>query len=74
MNKRIAELYAEISGILKSIKKREIKFSSLIKQGTRDEIISTFLPIIHLDHDQKLKCRQEEFFEEIWIGRPSTKN
>jgi segregation and condensation protein A len=73
IHKRIEELYLEISQLLKSIKKKEIRFSSLIKEGTRDEIVNTFLPVIYLDHQQKLRCRQEEFFDEIWIGRPAAK-
>ncbi|RLJ09266.1 MAG: hypothetical protein DRP13_00640 [Candidatus Aenigmatarchaeota archaeon] len=73
ITQRIEELYRRIDSLLTEIKK-EIKFSSLVKQWERKEVVETFVPLIHLDHQKKIKCRQEEPFEEIFITKAGEKN
>ncbi len=69
ITQRIEELYKKIDTILAKIKKDEIKFSHLIEKWERQEIINTFLPLIHLDHENKVKCRQEKPFDEIYVKK-----
>jgi len=44
-----------------------VTFSSLLKEKTRQEIIFTLLPILHLAQDEKITVFQEKFFGEIFI-------
>jgi len=69
VTKRIESLYARINELLQEIKESEIKFSRLVKKWERGEIVNTFLPLIYLDNNKKVNCRQDEIFDEIFIKR-----
>jgi segregation and condensation protein A len=69
ISKRIADLYKRIDSLLVKIKKEEIEFSKLVDKWKRDEILRTFLPLIYLDSEKKVNCRQEKMFDEIFIKR-----
>lgn len=68
ISQRIEELYRKIDSILKEIK-REITFSELVPKWERKEIIETFVPLIHLDHQRKIQCKQKIPFQEIFITK-----
>jgi segregation and condensation protein A len=69
INERIALLYKRIDTLMERIKNEEIEFSKLVNVKSREEVLSTFVPLIHLDHDKKVHCRQEELFREIFIRK-----
>ncbi len=70
ITKRISLLYRKINDLLSRVKKQEVEFSSVVEKWERKEIISNFLPLVFLDHENKVKCRQEEMFREIFIRKP----
>jgi segregation and condensation protein A len=43
------------------------KFSELLTTGEREEIVSKFTPLLHLVHNELIKCEQPEAFGEIFI-------
>jgi segregation and condensation protein A len=63
---KIGKLYEK----LKSMAKLEdpIKFSSLIGDGTKEDIVRVLLPLLHLDSQRKIKIWQKELFGEIFIS------
>ena len=67
---RIAALTARIELLLAELKHEEIPFSRLVPEWTRDAVVNTFLPLIYLDNEQKVRCRQDEAFAEIYIRKP----
>lgn len=69
ITERIEGLYARISEIMAGMKAEEIKFSGVVKKWERKEIIDAFLPLIHLNHQRRVDCRQEELFKEIMIRK-----
>ncbi|MBI4020771.1 MAG: segregation/condensation protein A [Candidatus Aenigmarchaeota archaeon] len=69
IGKRISVLYDRINLILRRAKKEEVTFSSLVPTWERKEVAHTFVPLVFLDHDKKVSCRQEEMFEEIYVRR-----
>jgi segregation and condensation protein A len=69
VTKRIANLYTRINGLLKKIKDEEVEFTKLVPKWERGDIVNTFLPLMHLENDKKVACRQDEMFEEIFIKR-----
>jgi len=71
INERIAALYQKIDGLLAKLKEEEIEFSKLVKSWNRKEVLDTFIPLVHLDHDKKVRCRQDELFREIYIKKAS---
>lgn len=59
----IEETYQKIAGLLSS--KEEVVLSELAK--TKDELISTFISLLHLVNDRKISLRQENLYDEIYI-------
>lgn len=69
ITERIELLYRRIDSLLDRLKEEEIEFSKLVKRWSREEILSTFVPLVHLDHEKKVHCRQEDLFREIYIKK-----
>lgn len=69
IGKRIDELYNKINEIMKKFKGEELKFSKLVNEWKREEVINTFIPIIYLDHAKKIDIQQKEIFDEIYIRK-----
>jgi segregation and condensation protein A len=69
LSERIAALYKRIGDILSRIKRQEVEFSRVVSKWERKEVVDTFLPLIFLDHERKVSCRQEEMFDEIYIKK-----
>ena len=69
ISRRIDSLYSRITGILSRIMDEEVRFSMVVEHWNRAEVVDAFLPLIHLDNDKKVECRQPEMFEEIFIKK-----
>jgi segregation and condensation protein A len=69
ITERIAELYKKIDSLLERLKEEEIEFSKLVKKWSREEILNNFVPLVHLDHEKKVHCRQDDLFKEIYIKK-----
>lgn len=69
ISNRIKELYKRIDTILARLKDEEVPFSSVVEEWNRESILKAFMPLMHLDSEQKVDCRQEEVFKEIYISR-----
>ena len=63
---RIRKIYAQVMTYFKKKPKSKLSFSELIGQN-KEERLAAFLPLLHLDNQQKVWLEQEEHFEEIWI-------
>jgi segregation and condensation protein A len=63
---RIRQIYAKISVYLKKKPKSKLSFTELVGKG-KEERLAAFLPLLHLDNQQKVWLEQEKHFEEIWI-------
>ncbi len=61
IEKKIKDIYERIK------RKGVLPFSDLVPVWKRDEIIATFLPLLHLAHRGKVRCEQKDFFKEIMI-------
>lgn len=69
LTKRIDSLYEKINEMMKKLKADEVKFSNLVKEWKKEEVVNTFLPVVYLDHAKKIDVRQEKMFDEIFIRR-----
>lgn len=69
IRQRIKEVYGKIIMFLKTTKKGKMTFTELAGT-TRVEKISTFVPLLHLDSDQRIFLEQEKPFDEIFITLP----
>ena len=70
IGRRISALYDRISAILGRVKGEETTFSKVVPEWSKKEVAGTFLPLVYLDHQKRVQCRQEEVFQEIYIRRP----
>ncbi|MEM5812259.1 MAG: segregation/condensation protein A [Candidatus Aenigmatarchaeota archaeon] len=71
ITERIESLYRKIDSLLERLREEEIEFSKLVNKWTREEVLNTFIPLVHLDHEKKVHCRQERLFDEIYIKKAS---
>jgi segregation and condensation protein A len=69
ISKRIKELYRRIDYVLAKLKDDEVTFSSVVEEWNRENILKNFMPLMHLDTEKKVDCRQEKFFDEIFIRK-----
>ncbi len=67
IGEKIILLYNKILDFLKRFKIEELKFSSLVPSKQREDILWTFIPLIHLANKGKVNIRQEEEFGEIYV-------
>ena len=65
---KIRDLWGRLRGIFFKDKKEKIMFSQLLSTGSKDEKISTFIPLIFLDHQKKVWIEQHEVFGDIEIS------
>jgi segregation and condensation protein A len=65
----ISSLIKEVFERIKNLfaKKEEITFTKIIPSESRDDKIKTFMPLLYLDHQNKINIFQEEHFGEIKI-------
>jgi len=69
---RLEKLHEKINGLLKKLKsaeKKRLSFSELIEKKSRENVVNTFLPLVYLENDKKIRCEQEEMFDEIYISK-----
>lgn len=74
ISKRIKELYRRIDDVLAKLKDEEVPFSSVVEEWNRENILKNFMPLMHLDTEKKVDCRQDKPFEEIFIKKMEGKS
>ncbi len=62
---KVTEIYEKIKSFLK--KKDIVTFSQILPSKGREDVIYTFIPLLHLDNQKKIYMKQEKPFEEIDI-------
>lgn len=63
---RIRQVYAKIITYFKKKPQNKLSYTELVGKG-REEKIAAFLPLLHLENQQKVWLSQEKHFDEIWI-------
>jgi segregation and condensation protein A len=70
ITERIEKMMADIENALADSKKDSVKFKDLVKWN-RENVVERFVPLLHLEQNNKVRTDQEEFFKEIYISRRS---
>jgi segregation and condensation protein A len=63
---RIRTIYAKIRTYFNKKPKQRLSFTELAGERREDKL-ACFLPVLHLDNQQKIWLEQEQHFDEIWI-------
>ncbi len=66
---RINNVYKKINSMLVGVNKEEVPFSTIVEKWQRKDVVEHFLPLVYLDNEKKIACRQENFFDEIYIKK-----
>ena len=65
LKKKISHIYEQIKSFLK--KQNKVTFTELLPSKKKEDIIYTFIPLLHLDNEKKIDLYQPKPFEEINI-------
>ncbi|MDP2939930.1 MAG: segregation/condensation protein A [Candidatus Omnitrophota bacterium] len=68
ISRLIKDVYDKILSFFS--KKEPVTFSKLVPSDKKDDKIMTFIPLLHLDHQEKINLEQKEHFGEINILEP----
>jgi len=63
----ISNVYNKILDFFKTTKKENLTFSKLVNSDNKEDKMYTFIPLLHLDNQEKVNISQEEPFGEINI-------
>lgn len=69
---RIERIMKDIDLLL--AKSERVEFKKIVKDWKRDKVVENFVPLLHLEQDEKIKTEQEDFFKEIWIKKKEFKS
>lgn len=69
ITKRIEKIMSEIEGAMKKQQKDRVGFRDIVEEWNRDQIIEHFIPLLHLEQNQKVRTEQTDFFKEIYISK-----
>lgn len=64
---KIKDLFLRIKDIFSKNKDEKLTFSKLVVSQDKAERIGVFLPLVHLDHQQKIYLKQDQAFGEIEV-------
>jgi len=69
ITKRIEKMMNDIDKLMVKMHETKLKFSQIVEKWNRDQIVKSFVPLLHLEMDDKLSTEQLEFFKEIFIRK-----
>jgi segregation and condensation protein A len=64
---KIASLLSRLKQALSNISVKKVFFSKLIPSKSREDIVWTFVPLLHLSNNNKVRLRQEKTFGDISV-------
>ncbi|MFH1237261.1 MAG: segregation/condensation protein A [Candidatus Aenigmatarchaeota archaeon] len=73
INERIKMLYSKLNSLLSRVKNEEVEFSKIVGEWDRENVVNSFVPLVHLEQQKKVAARQEEMFDEIWVSKRNDK-
>lgn len=65
----IKDVYTRIIGYFEVNKDGKLTFNQLLMSQNKEDKILTFLPLLHLDNEERINLRQDEHFGEIYIEK-----
>ncbi len=69
ITERIDKLYSRIAWILDRMSGEPLKFTQLVGEWKRKNVVKSFVPLLQLAHQGKVDVSQEDFFKEILITK-----
>ena len=66
---RIETIMKNIDELMEKLNKDKLEFKEIVKEWKRDKIVSSLIPLLHLEQSKQITTEQLEFFKEIWIRK-----
>jgi len=72
VGKKIKEVYSKVTNYFK-IKQSNLTFTQLLPSNSKEDKVYTFIPLLHLENQNKVGMHQKDSFEEIYISLKNLK-
>jgi segregation and condensation protein A len=69
VTRKIEKIFREIEEALEKSKREKIEFREIVEKWDRDSVVDHFVPLLHLEKDEKIETEQPEILKEIWISK-----
>lgn len=66
LDEKINSLFSRLTNLIGSSSDK-VKFNQLVENTESEEQLEKFLHVLHLEDDQKVKCIQEDFFDDLHV-------
>lgn len=66
---RTERIMREIDELTQKMKESKLKFSQIVDEWKRDEIVEHLIPLLHLEQNMRVKTEQEDYFKEIFVEK-----
>ena len=70
IKEKMVELYSRIVGFFRKIGRERIGFYELAPSKSKEDVIWTFIPLLHLSNNGKIVLEQEKEFGDIFVREP----
>lgn len=66
---RIERIMGNIDRLIERANGEKVNFRDVMGGWSRSKIVEHFVPVLHLEQEQKVETEQEDFFKEIFVKR-----
>lgn len=66
LDEKINSLFSRLTNLIGSSSDK-VKFNQLVENKETEEQLEKFLHVLHLEDDQKVKCVQEDFLDDLHV-------
>ncbi|MFQ3274877.1 MAG: chromatin segregation and condensation protein Rec8/ScpA/Scc1 (kleisin family) [Candidatus Nanohaloarchaea archaeon] len=66
LDEKINSLFSRLTNLIGSSSEK-VKFDQLVENNESEEQLEKFLHVLHLEDDQKVKCIQEDFLDDLHV-------
>lgn len=65
LNDKVKEIYSKLKNLFEN--KKKIHFDELVGGNKKEDKIATFIPLLHLDNQEKVWLEQNAHLDDIWV-------
>ena len=69
IEQRIERIMGSIDDLLARADSEKVGFKELVKDWKRAKIVEHFVPVLHLEQEQKIETEQHDFFKDIFVKK-----
>ncbi len=74
IEKRLEKIMGEIESLIRKLNQSRVEFKRIVKKWDRKAIVYNFVPLLHLEQNEKISTEQDDWFKDIWIRKKEVQN